>query len=111
MTKGGEVEALFGIRWIHVFEEDTVDAEVYRPETQDVPLSRRPRCRLELSPDGTARILVPGPDDRLVESHGIWRSEGERESRGGGAAVRLIRVREHSQARLVVARQRPPGRL
>jgi hypothetical protein len=110
MTKGDEVECLFGIRWIHVFEEDTVDAEVYRPETQDVPLSRRPRCRLELSPDGTARILVPGPADRLVESRGVWRPEGERASVGARgspgeeAAVRLIRVREHSQARLVVAR-------
>ena len=117
MTKGGEVEGLFGIRWIHVFEEDTAEAEVFRPETADVPLSRRPRCRLELAPDGTARILLPGPDDRLVESRGIWTSEGERVSVGErgsvreGAAVRLIRVREHSEARLVVARESARGRL
>ena len=116
MTRGSEGEGLFGVRWIHVFEEDTGEAEVFRPETQDVPLSRRPRRRLELSPDGTARILVPGPDDRLVESRGIWRAEGERGpvgergspgergSVGEGAEVRLIRVREHSPARLVVAR-------
>ncbi|HEX9188952.1 MAG TPA: hypothetical protein VGB87_17870 [Vicinamibacteria bacterium] len=110
MTKGSEREGLFGVRWIHVFEEDTGDAEVFRPETADVPLSRRPRRRLELSPDGTARILVPGPDDRLVESRGIWRAEAERGSAGEGAEVRLIRVREHSPARLVVAARRP-GRL
>jgi hypothetical protein len=100
-------EALFEKRWIHVFEEDTADGEVYRPETDDVPLSRRPRRRLELSRDGTARILVPGPDDRLVASAATWEAEGKelliRAGRGKSRG-RPIRVREHSPTRLIVAK-------
>ena len=46
------------------------------PETEDVPLSRRPRRRLSFSPDGTARVLLPGPDDRLVERRGEMGSRG-----------------------------------
>jgi hypothetical protein len=107
VTKPGEGDALFGTRWIHVFEEDTADGEVYRPETEDVPLSRRPRRRLELSRDGTARILAPGPDDRLVESPGTWEAHGGQlliRAGRGTSGGRLIRVREHSKTRLVVAK-------
>jgi hypothetical protein len=107
VTKAGESDALFGTRWIHVFEEDTAEGEVYRPETEDVPLSRRPRRRLELSPDGTARILVPGPDDRLVESPGTWEAEGGQlliRAGRGSSRGQPIRVREHSPTRLIVAK-------
>ena len=107
MTGRGKDEALFDKRWIHVFEEDTADGEVYRPETEDVPLSRRPRRRLELSRDGTARILVPGPDDRLVESPGTWEADGEQlliRAGRGKSRGRPIRVREHSPTRLIVAK-------
>jgi hypothetical protein len=107
VTNRGEDESLFGRRWIHVFEEDTPDGEVYRPETDDVPLSRRPRRRLELSRDGTARILVPGPDDRLVESAATWEADGEElliRAGAGRRGGRPIRVRERSPTRLVVAK-------
>jgi hypothetical protein len=35
-------------------------------------LSRRPRERLVLKADGSARVLLPGPDDRLVERPARW---------------------------------------
>ena len=38
--------------------EDTGAAALYRPELADVPLSRRPRGRLTLSPDGTACVTA-----------------------------------------------------
>jgi hypothetical protein len=104
VTKPGEGDALFGTRWIHVFEEDTADGEVYRPETDDVPLSRRPRRRLDLSPDGTVRVLVPGPDDRLVESPGTWAADGEQLVIRAGRDSRVIRIRDRSPTRLVISK-------
>ena len=38
---------------------------MYRPEDDDIPLSRRPRERLELRADGSAHVFGGGPDDRL----------------------------------------------
>ena len=46
-----------------MFEEDTGGSAVYRPVTDDVPLSRRPRRQMTLSPDGTARVTVAGPGE------------------------------------------------
>jgi hypothetical protein len=67
-----EDDWLFSTRWIHVFEEDTAKGAVYRPEDTKVPLSRRPRERLELRRDGSATFLMPAPDDRLVETRAEW---------------------------------------
>jgi hypothetical protein len=110
LKKSGERDPLFRTRWVHVFEEDTAEGEVYRPETEDVPLSRRPRRRLSLSPDGTARVLVPGPDDRLVEVPARWEAEGERAavsaSRGAGKSATVIRIRDRSATRLVISRSK-----
>jgi hypothetical protein len=69
-------KAPFGIRWVHVFEEDTPTEAVYRPDGADIPLSRRPRERLELDPDGTARVFVAGPGDRPEPVATTWRKEG-----------------------------------
>ena len=105
MTGPDEKDSLFGTRWIHAFEEDTADREVYRPETDDVPLSRRPRRRLSLSPDGTARIVLPGPDDRLVETAATWEAEEGGlviRSSGPGRPGRTIRIRERTPTRLYV---------
>jgi hypothetical protein len=91
-----------GTKWVHVFEEDTPKGDVYRAEGEAIPLSRRPRERLELDRDGSARLLVPGPDDRLVEKPATWRDESGvivvRTSAGGGE----LRIVERSPARLVV---------
>jgi hypothetical protein len=96
--------SLFTTAWIHSFEEDTDAGEVYRPRTAKLPLSRRPRERLELSPDGTARIFVPGPDDRSIEQAARWHDEDGVvvvRARDGGTALTLV---ERSPDRLVVRR-------
>jgi hypothetical protein len=89
-----------------MFEEDTGEGEVYRPETDDVPLSRRPRRRLSLSPDGTARVLMPGPDDRRVETSARWEAVGDPvvvpTSRGAGKTQAVVRILDQSPTRLLV---------
>jgi hypothetical protein len=70
-------KAPFGIRWVHVFEEDTPTTAVYRPDGPGIPLSRRPRECLELDPDGTARVFVAGPGDKPEALATTWRREGE----------------------------------
>jgi len=66
----------FGIRWVHVFEEDSAAGAVYRPDSAAIPLSRRPREQFELNADGSARIFLPGPADRPQAVAGTWREEG-----------------------------------
>jgi len=93
---------LFATGWVHVFEEDTAEGAVYRSEDDAIPLSRRPRERLEISPDGSARIFVPGPDDRLTEQRAAWREDGGAlvlRARAGGPELRIV---ERSASRLVV---------
>ncbi len=104
-------DRLFGTRWVHVFEEDTVEGAVYRAEEDAIPLSRRPRERLELGRDGSAHLFVPGPDDRLVEQPGTWHEEGGAlvvHAREGGVELRIV---DRSPARLVEqAHRRGPSR-
>jgi hypothetical protein len=95
-------DKLFATRWVHVFEEDTPEGAVYRPEDDKIPLSRRPRERLELDPDGTARVLKPGPDDRYVAQPATWNAKGQeagRRAAQGGATLEIV---EQSPTRLVV---------
>jgi hypothetical protein len=108
LGKKRDRDAFFETRWIHMFEEDTPEGEVYRPETDDVPLSRRPRRRLSFSPDGTARILVPGPDDRPVETPARWQEDGGSAvvTPGAGRARSVIHVRERTPTRLVIGKER-----
>jgi hypothetical protein len=95
-------DPVFGKTWVHVFEEDTADGAVYRSEDDAIPLSRRPRERLQISPDGSARIFVPAPDDRLTEQRATWREDG------GALVVRAgedgpeLRIVERTPSRLVV---------
>jgi hypothetical protein len=96
-----------GVRWVHVFEDDTPAGEVYRPESMDIPLSRRPRRRFELRLDGSATLFTSGPDDRYVGRLGAWHTDD------GGLTVLFpatrqddavrFRVVEGSRSRLVVA--------
>ena len=62
---------------MHAFEEDTEDGAVYRPDDHPLPLSRRPRAQLEVRPDGSARLFVPGPDDRSVEQPASWEKKDD----------------------------------
>lgn len=66
-----------GIRWIHAFEQDTGAGAVFCPETDQIPLARRPRERLELQAGGAARVFVGGADDRPVPRIGRWRATSE----------------------------------
>jgi hypothetical protein len=93
---------LFATGWVHAFEEDTAEGAVYRPRGSKLPLSRRPRERLELDEDGTARIYVQGPDDRYIEQPATWRDEDGAvvvRAREGGAERRIV---DRSPERLVV---------
>jgi hypothetical protein len=99
--------ALFRTEWVHVFEEDGKEGAVYRPEGCELPLSRRPRQRLSFSPDGSARLVVSGPDDRLHEVEARWtEEEGEITVSAEGAAisVRTLHVRVQSRDCLLVRR-------
>ena len=99
-------DALFAAPWVHLFEEDSADGDVYRPDAGDIPLSRRPRRRLSFSPDGSARVALPGPDDRLREQHATWQQEGDdivlRATSDSGGAEQVLRVSLQSPTRLIV---------
>lgn len=92
--------------WVHVFEEDSAGQEVYRPEEGPIPLSRRPRERIQVRPDGTASVFLPGPDDKFVERQASWNDEG------GGMVIRVrdpgleFVVIERTSSRLVIERRR-----
>ena len=105
--------ALFETRWVHVFEEDGPEGQVYRPETGKVPPSRRPRRRVSFSPDGSARVTVSGPDDRLHEVEAHWsekdgeiRVEPREPVRRGSSAVAFqpMRFKVADKGRLVLQR-------
>lgn len=91
--------------WVHVFEEDAAGREVYRPEDAAIPLSRRPRERVQLRADGTASVYLPGPDDRFIEQQASWVEEG------GDLVIRMragrmeLLVVERSATRMVIERR------
>ncbi len=58
--------------WLHSFEEDDGDIEVYRPDGYDFPPARRPRAGVEFGPGGLFADLTPGPDDRPERRAGRW---------------------------------------
>jgi hypothetical protein len=92
--------------WVHLFEEDAGGREVYRPEDTNIPLSRRPRERIQLRDDGTASVFMPGPDDRFVEQRASWTEHGdETVIRTNDGRLELVVV-EQSPSRLVVERRR-----
>jgi hypothetical protein len=93
------------VTWVHVFEEDGAGREVYRPESAAIPLSRRPRERVEIRADGTASVYVPGPDDRFIERQATWVEEsGEVVIRSRDARLELL-VIEQSDTRMVIERR------
>ena len=106
-TRPGPGDRLFATRWVHLFEEDTPEGEVYAPEDGPIPLSRRPRERLQFDPDGSAAVFVPGPDDRPAPRPARWTDEGGEvivRTDQGGAPLRIV---QQSATRLLVRRQ--PG--
>jgi hypothetical protein len=88
--------------WVHVFEEDTAAGAVFRPENADIPLSRRPRERVEFRSGGAATIWKGGPDDRPAPIAARWTQEDDDlVVRDSGGVLRL-RVIEHSPERMLV---------
>lgn len=106
---GKATEQLFGTTWVHVFEEDSSEGAVYRPEQDDIPLSRRPRERFLLEPNGAARMLIPGPDDRYVEEPAKWSKEQGDLVIRASAAKPSLRIVAQSPSRLIVRTQQPYG--
>ena len=107
-TPGGD--RLFSTRWVHVFEEDTPEGAVYRPEDTTIPLSRRPRERFELGRDGSARLFVSGPDDRFIEQPATWKEDTDAlvvRSSSGDSELHIV---ERSPVRLVIRSGSGAGR-
>lgn len=85
----------FGVRWVHVFEEDAAGKAVFLPDTADIPLSRRPRMQFELSQDGSATLYVPDARDALAPKPAVWHEEDRTlvvRARGepDGMAIRVL---------------------
>lgn len=59
-------------RWVHSMEEDTSQAEIYRPAGFSFPLGRQPRRSMEFRPDGTYIEYRPGAADQSVPHRGSW---------------------------------------
>ena len=95
----------YAATWVHAFEEDAPGVAVYRPEGAELPLSRRPRERLELAPDGSARAYAAGPDDRPRPRPATWQVAG---AASGPDAARSAEADYHvvewTAERLVVRR-------
>lgn len=95
------------VTWVHAFEQDGPAGEVYLGEGAAIPLSRRPRERLQLRADGSASVFAPGPDDRFIEQQASWADEaGHVVIRVPAARLELVVV-ERSSSRLVIRRRQP----
>jgi hypothetical protein len=99
---------LFRHRWIHSFEEDSVQAQVYRPQSWDFPLSRRPREAFELRADGTAQLFLPGAADRPEAANASWtQEEGQlliRAVKKGSHGPLTLRIIDSGTDKLLVRR-------
>lgn len=99
-------DPLFTARWVHVFEEDSAEGAVYRPDSEDLPLSRRPREQFKLSADGSARLFLPGAGDRPEAVSATWSEEEHslviRAAPASGRPGRELRVIRREPQRLLV---------
>jgi hypothetical protein len=100
--------ALLQQRWTHSFEEDSAGTQVYRPQSWDFPLARRPREAFELRADGTAQLFLPGAEDRPQGADASWTEEdGEVVIRAAKEAARgpsKLRILDSTADKLVVRR-------
>lgn len=108
MTRRDLKPEMFRQRWVHSFEEDSAQAQVYRPQSWDFPLSRRPREAFELRPDGSAQLFLPGPQDRPEATDASWTKEaGELVIRAAERTRRsppTLRIVESGADKLLVRR-------
>ncbi len=61
--------------WVHSYEEDTEDVEVYRPRGHDFPPSRG-RTGFEIRKNGEFVQYDIAPTDGLQRVMGHWKAEG-----------------------------------
>ena len=61
-------------RWLHSYEENTVDEMVFRPASFNFPPARG-RTGFELRPDQSLIEIGIGPTDRVEENPGKWKLE------------------------------------
>jgi hypothetical protein len=70
-------QEIFEKKWIHSYEEDKDDIQVYHTSTFNFPLSRG-RMGFEIEKNGTFTHYGIGPDDRQKKVEGNWTTgEGE----------------------------------
>jgi hypothetical protein len=97
---------IFGRRWSHSFEEDSAAGRVYRPESWDFPLSRRPRESFVLESNGSAEIFAPGAADRPERQSASWTQDGDeiviRAAKKGRRAGATLRIVEHDPDRILI---------
>jgi len=60
--------------WIHSYEEDVDNIQVYRPTTYEFPLSRG-RRGFEIKKDGEFIQHGFGPTDKTTKINGNWKNE------------------------------------
>src|SRR5687767_11757908 len=101
---------LFQRQWIRVEEGAATAGTIrYLPEEADVPLSRKPRERLELRPDGKAHVLLCAADDRLKRKPATWTLLDDEiviEFEDAPLRKRTLRVRDWSPDALTVTEDR-----
>lgn len=74
MTGTRLLESCLAGRWLHLHEEDSPAAQVYRREGYCFPPARG-RDGFEFRPDGELTYLGIAPADGTEEAHGRWRVE------------------------------------
>jgi hypothetical protein len=62
--------------WVHSYEEDTADMQVYRPVSYNFPLVRGGREGFEFMAGGKLIYYRSAPDDGALEVNGRWTLEG-----------------------------------
>jgi hypothetical protein len=95
------------VEWVHAFERDSSSGAFFQPAGTGLPLSRRPRERLVLRPDGSARVRLGQPDDRLGDRAARWSREGPDiviRDADGAIAWRIV---DWSSDRLIVRMNQP----
>ena len=94
---------ILGRRWVETSPKSSGAPALYEPDGPDLPLSRAPRKQFELHPDGTARLFVAGPADRLEELPAEWEEQGgDIVIRSTGGRTRAYRVVEQKPDQLMV---------
>jgi len=89
--------AVLGGRWLHSFEEDEGDMQVYRPAASfDFPPTRRGRETLDFGMPGQVTTGMPGPDDRTRSTSSNLVALGANRYRIGGQVVEVVEASPQS---------------